>query len=151
MARLPRDPAEAVDALGIRAGDNVLAVGPDHGYVEALAEAVGDEGSVNVQAPPPELELPDGVEVVEAPGADAKFDTLVGWVGVVPVHGVRELSAHVVDSGVVWLVLPKVDRDERAPVTEGDVKKAMLSSGWKEERVIPLSTDAFAARFRRRR
>ncbi len=151
MARLPRDPAEAVDALGIRSGTSVLAVGPDHGYVEALAEAVGDDGKVNVQAPPPDLELPEGVEVVEAPAADAKYDTLVGWVGVVPVHGVRELGAHVVDKGVLWLVLPKVDRDERASVTEGDVKRAMLSAGWKEERVVPLSTDAFAARFRRRR
>ena len=151
MARLPRSPEEAVDALGIRSGTSVLAVGPDHGYVEALAGAVGDDGKLNVQAPPPDLELPAGVEVVDTPGADAKYDTLVGWVGVVPVHGVRELVAHVVDSGVLWLVLPKVDRDERAPVTEGDVKKAMLSAGWKEERVVPLSTDAFAARFRRRR
>lgn len=150
MARLPRDPAEAVDALGIRSGTSVLAVGPDHGYVEALAGAVGD-GKLNVQAPPPDLELPAGVEVVEAPAADAKYDTLVGWVGVVPVHGVRELGAHVSDNGVLWLVLPKVERDERASVTEGDVKRAMLSAGWKEERVVPLSTDAFAARFRRRR
>ncbi|MGH2760192.1 MAG: hypothetical protein ACRDKJ_11610 [Actinomycetota bacterium] len=151
MARLPRDPAEAVGALGIRPGANVLAVGPDHGYVEALANAVGAEGKVNVQAPPPDLEVPQGVEVVEAPDADAKYDTLVGWVGVVPVHGVRDLGTHVVDDGVLWLVLPKVDRDERASVTEGDVKRAMLSAGWKEERVMPLSTDAFAARFRRRR
>lgn len=151
MARLPRNPEEAVDALGIREGTNVLAVGPDHGYVEALTDAVGAEGKLSVQAPPPDLDLPQGVEVVETPDADSKYDTLVGWVGVVPVHGVRDLGAHVVDSGVLWLVLPKVDRDERAPVTEGDVKRAMLSAGWKEERVVPLSTDAFAARFRRRR
>lgn len=151
MARLPRNPSEAVDLLGIRLGSKVLAVGPDHGYVEAIAEAVGDEGTVTVQAPPPDLELPDGVEVVESPNADTKFDTLVGWVGVVPAHGVRELGEHVTDEGVLWLVLPKVDREERAPVTEGGVKRAMLSAGWREERVVPLATDAIAARFRRRR
>lgn len=151
MARLPRDPEEAVDALGIRAGSTVLAVGPDHGYVEALAGAVGEDGTVLVQAPPPDLEVPEGVRVVEDVEADTKVDTLVGWVGVVPAHGVRELGRHVVDGGVVWLVLPKTDREERAPVTEGDVKKAMLSGGWREERVVVLSTDAFGARFRRRR
>lgn len=151
MARLPRNPSEAVDALGIRRGAKVLAVGPDHGYVEALAEAVGEEGDLTVQAPPPELEIPEGVAVIDSPNADAKFDTLVGWVGVVPVHGVRELGEHVTDDGVLWLVLPKVDREERAPVTEGGVKRAMLSAGWREERVVPLATDAIAARFRRRR
>ncbi len=151
MARLPRNPEEAVGALGVRSGATVLAVGPDHGYVEAIAGAVGDEGKVLVQAPPPDLEIPDGVEVVEALEADTKVDTLIGWVGVVPVHGVRELGEHVADNGVLWLVLPKVDRDSRAPVTEGDVKRAMLSGGWREERAIALTTDHFAARFRRRR
>jgi hypothetical protein len=151
MARLPRDPSEAVESLGIRPGSTVLAVGPDHGYVEAMAEAVGGDGKLIVQAPPPDLELPAGVEVVDAPAADAKVDTLIGWVGVVPVHGVRELGEHVSDRGVLWLVLPKVDREERAPVTEGDVKRAMLSAGWREERVVPLATNAIAARFRRRR
>lgn len=151
MAKLPRNPTEAIEALGVREGSTVLAVGPDHGFVEALAEAVGAEGKVVVQAPPPDLEVPDGVEVLEAPPADTKFDTLIGWVGVVPAHGVRELGEHVAEGGVLWLVLPKVDREERAPVTEGDVKRAMVSGGWREERVIPLSTDAFAARFRRRR
>ncbi len=151
MARLPRNPSEAVDALGIRSGSSVLAVGPDHGYVEAIAEAVGNDGKVFVQAPPPDLELPKGVDVIDTPPADTKFDALIGWVGVVPVHGVRELADHVGDKGVLWLVLPKVDREERAPVTEGDIKRAMLSGGWREERVIPLATDAFAARFRRRR
>jgi hypothetical protein len=150
MARLPKDPSEAVEALGVRAGAKVLAVGPDHGYVEALQEAVGNDGKVIVQAPPPELDIPDGVEVVEEPPTE-KVDTLIGWVGVVPAHGVRELGEHVADNGVLWLVLPKVDRDARAPVTEGDVKRAMLSGGWREERVILLSTDWFAARFRRRR
>jgi hypothetical protein len=151
MARLPRNPAEAVESLGIRSGSTVLAVGPDHGYVEAIVEAVGDGGKVLVQAPPPDLDLPAGVEVIEQPPPDTKFDTLVGWVGVVPAHGVRELGEHVGDNGVLWLVLPKVDREERAPVTEGGIKRAMLSAGWKEERVVPLATDAFAARFRRRR
>ncbi len=151
MARLPRNPAEAVDALGIREGSTVLAVGPDHGFVEAMAEAVGDEGKLLVQAPPPDTEIPDGVEVIDEPPADTKYDALVGWVGVVAVHGVRDLGEHLVDNGVLWLVLPKVDRESRAPVTEGDVKRAMLSGGWREERVIPLATDAFAARFRRRR
>jgi hypothetical protein len=151
MARLPRSPSEAVESLGVRPGTTVLAVGPDHGFVEALTEAVGKEGKLIVQAPPPDLELPDGVDVVETPSADTKVDTLIGWVGVVPVHGVRELGEHVANNGVLWLVLPKADRDERASVTEGDVKRAMLSGGWKEERVVPLATDAFAARFRRRR
>lgn len=151
MARLPRNPSEAVDALGIRSGSTVLAVGPDHGYVEAIAEAVGDDGKTIVQAPPPDLELPSGVEVIDTLADDTKVDALIGWVGVVPVHGVRDLGVHVADNGVLWLVLPKADRDERASVTEGDVKRAMLSAGWREERVIPLATDAFAARFRRRR
>lgn len=151
MARLPRDPHEAVEALGIRPGSTVLAVGPDHGYVEAIADAVGDEGRVLVQAPPPDLEARDGVTVVEAVDAETKVDTLVAWVGVVPAHGVRDLGEHVVEGGVLWLVLPKTDRQERAPVTEGDIKKAMLSGGWREERVVVLATDAFGARFRRRR
>jgi hypothetical protein len=151
MARLPKNPEEAVDALGVRSGSTVLAVGPDHGFVEAIVDAVGDEGKVLVQAPPPDLEVPTGVEVVETVAADTKVDTLIGWVGVVPVHGVRELGEHVTDGGVLWLVLPKVDRDSRAPVTEGDVKRAMLSGGWREERAIQLTVDHFATRFRRRR
>lgn len=151
MARLPRNAEEAVDALGVRSGSTVLAVGPDHGFVEAIAGALGDGGKLLVQAPPPDLEVPDGVEVVDDVATGTKVDTLIGWVGVVPVHGVRDLGAHVADGGVLWLVLPKVDRDARASVTEGDVKRAMLSSGWREERAIPLTNDHFAARFRRRR
>ena len=44
-----------------------------------------------------------------------------------------------------------IGRDERAPVTEGDVKRAMLSGGWREDRVQALSQDSIALRFRRRR
>lgn len=151
MARLPRNPREAVGALGVREGSTVLAVAPDHGYTEALAEAIGGEGRLIVQAPPPDLEAPKAVEIVETPSDDTKADTVIGWVGVVHVHSVRELGTHVADNGSLWVVLPKVERDARAPVTEGDVKRAMLSAGWREERVVPLSKDAFAVRFRRRR
>lgn len=151
MARLPRNAEEAVDALGVRSGATVLVVGPDHGFVEAIAQAVGDEGKVLVQAPPPDLDVPDDVDVVEDVGSETKVDTLIGWVGVVPVHGVRELGEHVADGGVLWLILPKVDRESRAAVTEGDVRRAMLSGGWREERAITLTVDHFAARFRRRR
>jgi hypothetical protein len=150
MARHPRDPAEAVDALSVRSGTTVVAVGPDHGFVEALAEAVGD-GKLVVQAPPPDLELPTSVEVVDEVPADAKADTVIAWTGVVPVHQARALGRHVGDQGSFWLVLPKVGRDDRAPVTEGDLKKAMLSGGWKEDRVQVLSQDAFAVLFRKRR
>jgi hypothetical protein len=147
----PKNPEEAVRALGVQDGTTVLAVGPDNGYVEALVEVVGDGGKVIVQAPPPELDAPKSVQVLEELTDETKADTVIGWVGVVPVHGARDLGAHVGEGGALWLVLPKVDRDERAPVTEGDVKRAMLSAGWKEERVAPLSNDAFAVRFRRRR
>ena len=151
MARHPKDPAEAVDALGVRSGSTVVAVGPDHGYVEALAEAAGDTGKVIVQAPPPDLDVPKSVQVVEEVSQDTKADTVIAWTTVVPVHAARALGEHVGDQGSFWLVLPKVGRDDRAAVTEGDVKKAMLSGGWREERVQMLSTDAFAVRFRRRR
>ncbi len=151
MARLPKDAHEAVEALGIDDGATVIAVGPDHGFVEALAEIVGDGGKLIVQAPPPDLEAPASVEIVESVPEDLTADAVLAWVGVVPVHAARELGRHVGERGSLWLVLPKVDRDERAPVTEGDVKKAMLSGGWREQRVVPLSTDAFAVSFRRRR
>jgi hypothetical protein len=151
MAKHPRDPSEAVEALGLRAGSTVVAVGPDHGFVEAIADAVGNDGKVVVQAPPPDLEVPDGVEVVDEVPSDAKADTVIAWVGVVPVHAARQMGAHVGDDGAFWLVLPRVGRDDRAPVTEGDLKRAMLSGGWKEERVQIISNDSFAVRFRRRR
>jgi hypothetical protein len=150
MARHPKDPSEAVGALEIRAGSTVFAVGPDHGFVEALAEAVGD-GKLIVQAPPPDAETPKAVEVVDDVPTDAKADTVIAWTSVLPVHAARALGEHVNDDGALWLVLPKVGRDDRAPVTEGDVKRAMLSGGWREERVQALSSDAFAVRFRRRR
>ena len=151
MARHPKDAAEVVASLGVRAGSTVVAVGPDHGYVEALAGAVGDEGKLTVKAPPPDLELPTKVEVVDEVADDAKADTVIAWVGVIPVHAARALGEHVADQGSLWLILPKVGREDRAPVTEGDVKRAMLSGGWREETVQVLSTDAFAVRFRRRR
>lgn len=151
MAKHPKDAAEAVDALGVKSGSTVVAVGPDHGFVEALAEAVGDGGKLVVQAPPPDLDAPKSVEIVDEVAGDTKADTVIAWVSVVPVHSARALGEHVGDQGAFWLVLPKVARDDRAPVTEGEVKKAMLSGGWKEERVQMLSQDAFAVRFRKRR
>lgn len=150
MAKHPKDATEAVDALGIESGSSVLAVGPDHGFVEALAEAAGD-GKLVVQAPPPDLDVPKSVEIVEEVGGDTKADTVIAWVNLIPVHAARALGEHVNDQGSLWLVLPRVDRDTRAPVTEGDVKKAMLSGGWHQDRVQTLSSDAFALRFRRRR
>jgi hypothetical protein len=150
MAKHPKDPAEAVDALGIESGSTVLAVGPDHGFIEALAEAVGD-GKVTVQAPPPDTDAPKTVEIVDEVPSDTKADTVIAWTTMIPVHAARALGEHVNDQGSLWLVLPRVDRDSRAPVTEGDVKKAMLSGGWREERVQALSSDAVALRFRRRR
>jgi hypothetical protein len=151
MAKHPKDPTEAVQSLDVGAGSTVVAVGPDHGYVEALAEAVGEGGKLVVQAPPPELDMPTGVEVVEEVPDDAKADTVIAWVGVVPIHAARAMGKHVNDDGAFWLVLPRVGRDDRAPVTEGDLKRAMLAGGWREERVQLLSKDSFAVRFRKRR
>ncbi len=151
MAKHPKDPAEAVAALDVAAGSSVVAVGPDHGYVEALADAVGDGGSLLVHAPPPELVAPASVKIVDEVPDDAKADTVIAWVGVVPVHAARAMGKHVNDDGAFWLVLPRVGRDDRAPVTEGDLKRAMLSGGWREERVQLLSKDSFAVRFRKRR
>ena len=48
-------------------------------------------------------------------------------------------------------MLPRVGREDRAPVTEGDLKRAMLAGGWREERVQLLSKDSYAVRFRKRR
>jgi hypothetical protein len=151
MAKHPKDPAEAVEALGVAAGATVVAVGPDHGFVEALADAVGDGGKLVVHAPPPDLDAPSGVEIVDEVPDDAKADAVIAWVGVVPVHAARAMGKHVNDDGAFWLVLPRVGRDDRAPVTEGDLKRAMLAGGWREERVQLLSTDSYAVRFRKRR
>lgn len=150
MAKHPKDPSEAVAALGIGPGASVIAVGPDHGFVEAVADAVED-GSVTVQAPPPEFEGSDAVSVVDEVPADAKADVVIAWTNLIPVHSARALGDHVNDQGALWLVLPRVERDARAPVTEGDLKRAMISGGWREDRVQALSSDAFALRFRRRR
>lgn len=151
MANHPKDPAEAVDALGIRRGATVLVVGPDYGFTEALAEAAGEGGKVIVQAPPPELDAPKTVEVVDEIPSETKAETVIAWTTIVPVHAARSLGSHVSEDGSLWLVLRKVDRDARAPVTEGDLKRAMLAGGWREHKVQPLSTDAFAVGFRRRR
>lgn len=151
MAKHPKDPTEAVAALDVAAGSSVVAVGPDHGYVEALAELVGEGGSLVVHAPPPDLEVPSGVQVVDEVSGSTKADTVITWVGVVPVHAARAMGKHVNDDGAFWLVLPRVGRDDRAPVTEGDLKRAMLAGGWREERVQLLSKDSFAVRFRKRR
>jgi hypothetical protein len=151
MARLPKDAPEAVEMLGVGAGQSVIAVGPDHGYSDAFAGAVGDSGSVVVAAPPPDEERGAAVQVVDGVPDDAKADHVFGWIGIIPVHEGRKLTTHVNEGGALWLVLPKAGRDKQAGVTEGEVKRAMLSAGWREERVVPLTTDSFAVRFRRRR
>ncbi len=150
MARLPKDAAEAVEHLGIREDTTVAVIGPDHGYIAAIADVVGDKGKVIVQSPPPDDDTGDAQVVDEIP-TDTKADEIIAWVNVIPVHSARDLGTNVADGGGLWLVLPKADRDSRAAVTEGDVKRAMLSAGWREERTVQLSTDAYAVRFRRRR
>ena len=149
MARLPKDAAEAVDALGLTEKSTVALIGPDHGYIGAIAETIGKSGTLIVQSPPPDEET-DGAQIVEEVPSDTKADAIIAWINVIPVHSARELGGNVADGGALWLVLPKAGRDSRASVTEGDVKRAMLSAGWREERVVPLSTDAYALRFRRR-
>jgi protein-L-isoaspartate O-methyltransferase len=151
MARLPKDAPEAVQMLGVTAGQTVIAVGPDHGYASAFVDAVGGDGSVVVASPPPDEDAPAGAEVVDAVADDAQADHVFGWIGIISVPESRKLTSHVKDGGALWLVLPRAERDKQAAVTEGDVKRAMLSAGWKEERVVPLTTDSFAVRFRRRR
>jgi hypothetical protein len=151
MAKHPKDPAEAVATLDVGAGSSVVAVGPDHGYVEALADVVGENGTLVVHAPPPDLEAPSSVKIVDEVTDDTKADVVIAWVGVVPVHEARAMGKHVNDDGAFWLVLPRVGREDRAPVTEGDLKRAMLAGGWREERVQLLSKDSIAVRFRKRR
>lgn len=149
MARLPKDAAEAVDALGISEKSTVALVGPDHGYIGAALEKVGKSGKLIVSSPPPD-EVTDGAEIVDEVPSDTKADAIVAWINVIGVPGARELGSNVADGGSLWLVLPKANRDSRAAVTEGDVKRAMLSAGWRDERIVPLTTDAYAVRFRRR-
>jgi hypothetical protein len=150
MARLPRDAAEAVDALGFGKDATVVAIGPDHGYITAIGEAIGAKGKLIVQSPPPDDET-GAAQIVDEVAPDTKADEIIAWINVIGVHGARDLAANVADGGALWFVLPKADRDSRASVTEGDVKRTMLSAGWREERTVQLSTDAYAVRFRRRR
>jgi hypothetical protein len=150
MARLPKDAPEAVEMLGVTAGQTVIAVGPDHGFAGAFADAVGEGGKVIVAAPAPDEEAPKGIDIVEAVAEETKGDQVFGWIGIIPVHEGRKLASHVNEGGSLWLVLPKTGRDKTAAVTEGDVKRAMLSAGWREERVVQLTSDSFAVRFRRR-
>ena len=151
MPKHPKDPVEAVSTLGIASGSSVIAVGPDHGFAQALVDAVGDGGTVTVQAPPPDEDAPKAAAVVEEVAGDAKADTVLAWVSVVPVHAARALADNVTDNGALWVVLPRVDRDSRAPVTEGDLKRAMLSAGWRESKVQQLSSDSYGVCFRKRR
>jgi hypothetical protein len=137
--------------LGVTSGQTVIACGPDHGYGAAFVAAVGEQGTVTVSSPPPDEETAERVQVVEAIPDDAKADHVLAWISIVPVHEARKLAAHVNDDGSLWLVLPKAARDKQAAVTEGDVKRAMLSAGWREERIVPLTKDSFAILFRRRR
>jgi hypothetical protein len=151
MARFPKDVPDAVQMLGVSPGQTVIAVGPDHGFAVAFAEAVGDDGKVIIASPAPDEDPPSDVEVVDGVPDDAKGDQVFGWMGIIPVHEGRKLASHVNEGGSLWLVLPKADRDKKAAVTEGEIKRAMMSAGWREERVVALTTDSFAVRFRRRR
>ena len=137
--------------LGVTPGQTVIAVGPDHGFAGAFAEVVGDGGTVTVASPPPDEDPPEGITIVDEIGDDAKADHVLGWVGIISVPESRKLASHVNDGGALWLILPRAERDKQAAVTEGEVKRAMLSAGWREEKVVPLTTESFAVRFRRRR
>ena len=150
MARFPKNAAEAVDALGLTENATVALVGPDHGFIGAVAASIGDGGKLIVASPPPD-EPTDGAQVVDSIANDTKADALIAWINVVSVHTARELAANVADGGSLWLVVPKGDRETRAPVTEGEIKRSMLSAGWREDRVVQFSKDAAAVRFRRRR
>ncbi len=152
MARVPRDPEEAVGELGIAEAATVVAVGPADGYVEALADAVGTKGTVIVQYPPPDLKTrKKAVKVVEALPEDAKGDAVVAWVPVVQTPAIRELTEFVADGGALWVVLPRGGRDTRAPITEGELKRNLLPLGFRQTRALAISSDAHAVRFHRRR
>src|SRR5581483_10222448 len=120
MARFPKDAGEAVEALEIAEKSTVALVGPDHGFIGAIAEKVGASGKVIVASPPPD-EATDGADVVDEISSDAKADAVIAWLNVAGVHNARDLAAHVADGGSLWLVLPKGDRDRRAPITEGEI------------------------------
>jgi hypothetical protein len=113
---------------------------------------VGDKGSVIVRDPPPETEAPEpNLTLVDELPADATADVVLVWSTTVPPHELRDFGKRVTDGGVLWAVLPRTERDVRAPVTEGDVSRAMLAAGWREDRNVALSTEAYALRFHRRR
>jgi hypothetical protein len=154
MAKLPKNPAEAVAELGVKQSSRVLAFGPANGWVEALADAVGAGGAVVVSDPPPEAEPRDNVQVVDKP--DEGGQTVLVWVGPVPAHTIREYPAHVSEDGVLWVVLPRPEAKKQGQAIppaheEAEVKRALLVGGWRDDRVLPLSTDAYAIRFRRRK
>lgn len=151
MARLPKNPAHAVEELGVSEGASVLAFGPANGYVEALGAAVGASGRLLVWDPPPELEAPGNAEIIEAVPDGASADVVLVWVGPVPAHAIREYPAHVSADGALWVVLPRRGKETRTLQHEADVKRALLVAGWRDDRVVPLATDAVAMRFRRRR
>ena len=123
MARLPKDAAEAVDALGLAEKSTVALIGPDHGFIAAISDVIGKSGKLVVQSPPPD-EATDGAEIVDEVPAETKADAIIAWINVISIHHARDLGGNVSDGGSLWLVLPKADRDSRAPVTEGEVKRA---------------------------
>lgn len=152
MARLPKNPEEAVAELGVPEEGTVVCVGPGNGYAEALADAVGTSGRVIVRDPPPDLtQRKKAIEIVEELPDDAKGDPVLLWLPPVGLSDIRELLGHVADGGTLWLVLQKGGRDFKAPVTEGDAQRALLASGWRETKVLQLSTDDYAVRFHPRR
>lgn len=151
MARLPKSPTEAVALLGVSEGTSVIAVAPSNGFTEALAEVVGDKGSVLVQDPPPDLEAPKQVTVSDSIADDASAQVVCIWVAAAHPHAIRDLSPRVADNGTLWAILPRVGRDEPSPINEADVKRTMLIQGWRGDKTVPLATDAYALRFRKRR
>lgn len=152
MARLPKNPEEAVEQLGVTEDCTVICVGPEEGYAEALAELVGTSGRVVVHQPPPDLtQRKKAIEILDELPADAKGDPVLAWFPPVQLTDLRDVAEHVAPDGALWLVLQKGGRDFRATVTEGETKRAMLTLGWRETKVVQLSTDDQAVRFHRRR
>ncbi len=149
MTRLPKDAREAVGLLGIQTGSRVLALSPDQGFIEALAETVGEGGRVVVQDPPADLEAAPNVHTADE--ATEPAQTVIAWLGPVPTHAVREQLPRVAEGGTLWTILPRPRRGEPARIAEADVKRALLVSGWRDDRTVPLATDSYAIRFRRRR
>ena len=52
-----------------------------------------------MHAPPPDLDVPSSVQVVDEVTDDTKADAVIAWVGVVPVHAARAMGKHVNDEG----------------------------------------------------